>query len=100
MSPLKPVCVPCRRFFRMKKSGYYFIEGMPIGRDVQPGNLEPEKWQPYKLWVGDLWQCEGCGAELISGFGQQPISEHYMPEFADKKAGLVDARGGIQVNDC
>lgn len=94
--------MPCRRFFRPKKNGYYFIEGMPNGPagDCPPGNEAPETWSPYKLWTGDLYQCEGCGAEVISGFGQNPVSEHYLPDFAEKKALLVDARGGIQVNDC
>jgi hypothetical protein len=94
---MKPICVPCQRFFRMTKSGVYFIEGMPIGRDVAPGTSEPEKWQPYKLWVGDRWECEGCGATILSGFGREPIAEHYQPEFAERVRTL---QADFQVNDC
>jgi hypothetical protein len=95
---MKPVCVPCRRFFRMKKMGFYFIEGMPIGNRVPPGNAAPEMWKPYKLWTGDKWVCEGCGAEILSGFGREPISEHYKPDFAE----IAESLGAnqLQVNDC
>jgi hypothetical protein len=96
---MKPICMPCQRFFRMVKSGLYFTEGMPVGRgEVQPGTSEPERWQPYKVWAGDVWECHGCGARIISGTGQHPISEHYMPDFADVRAKLNAAE--FQVNDC
>jgi hypothetical protein len=97
---MKPVCVPCRRFFRMKQSGFNFVEMMPKPGEhrAKPGNEEPNRWQPYKLWAGDLWECEGCGASILSGFGREPISEHYKPDFVEQ----VIALGGDQlvVNDC
>lgn len=94
---MKPICVPCQRFYRTEKSGYYFIEGMPEGNTAQPGTATPEQWHPYKLWTGDLWRCEGCGATLISGTGREPIAEHYQPGFADqvKRLGVT-----FTVNDC
>lgn len=94
---LKPVCVPCQRFFRIEKSGFIFIEGMPMpGADrALPGTLEPERWQPYKLWAGDLWRCESCGAKILSGFGNGPISEHYRSDFAN-----LAEMSQLQVNDC
>jgi len=94
---MKPVCVPCQRFYRVKKNGFRFIEGMPIGKDVQPGNIEPDKWTPYKLWAGDLYECQGCGSTIISGVASQPISEHYMEDFKELVE-LSNAR--FQVNDC
>jgi hypothetical protein len=98
---VKPVCVPCQRFFRVKKSGFYFIEGMPkpgLSSRAAPGTSEPEKWEPYKMWVGDEWECKGCGAIIVSGFGQKPIAEHYQDGFAEtvKKFGANQ----LQVNDC
>jgi len=88
-------------FFRPKKNGISFIEGMPIGSPGEgypkPGMEEPEKWKPYKLWVGDLWVCKGCGAEIIVGTGLNPISEHYKPEFVGKCALYGPT---IQINDC
>lgn len=97
---MKPVCVPCQRFFRMKKSGFYFIEGMPADGARRPaaGTAEPENWKPYKVWVADKWQCEGCGAEILSGFGNGPLAEHYQPEF---KAMIERTHADqLQVNDC
>lgn len=95
---MKPICVPCQRFFRAKKNGFYFIEGMPRVNGAQPGTSEPEKWQPYKLWVGDRWECEGCGAVILSGVGQAPIAEHYQDGFSEKVTAL--GADQLQVNDC
>lgn len=95
---MKPICVKCQRFYRMKKAGYAFIEGMPINNGVQPGTAEPAGWKPYKLWAGDLWECKGCGHQLISGTGSHPIAEHYQPGFKDKVLKLVGEQ--FQVNDC
>lgn len=94
---MKPVCVPCQRFFHCTKTGFYFIEGMPKENRAKPGTLEPEKWQPYK-WVSDRFECDGCGAVILSGFGSGPITEHYQSEFSD----VVKSTGAsqLQVNDC
>lgn len=97
----KPICVPCQRFFRPKKNGCYFIEAMPIGtadgHRVLPGKAEPENWKPYKLWCGDLHECQGCGAQIVVGHANSPISEHYMAGFEDEvKARKVT----LTVNDC
>lgn len=99
---MKPVCVPCQRFFRVKKNGFYFIEampkpGIPTAR-VEPGTAEPENWKPYKIWSGDLWQCDGCGAQIISGVGLNPISIHHEKKFADWLVSTNAAQ--LQVNDC
>lgn len=94
---LKPICVKCHRFYRMTKSGFYFIEGMPRGNGVQPGTAEPERWRPYKLWAGDKWKCEGCGHEIIQGTGMNPIAEHYQEDFGNWKERL---NADYQVNDC
>ena len=94
---MRPICVLCHRFFRPKKNGFYFLEGMPIDNAL-PGDIEAEKWKPYKLWAGDQWECEGCGAVILSGFGNTPIAEHYQPDFPE----IVKQFGGdqFQVNDC
>lgn len=94
---MKPICVPCQRFFRPKKNGFPFIEGMPKSNDAEPGTAEPDQWKPYKLWMGDKWGCEGCGTEIVVGVGRDPIAEHYQPQFA-----VTVGRYGVdlQVNDC
>lgn len=89
------VCVPCRLFFRPKKSGVTFEEGMPLGTPQADGG--PERWAPYKLWAADLWECPGCGAEVIFGMGLNPIAEHYQKEYAS----TVERLGPLfRVDDC
>lgn len=94
---MKPICVKCQRFYRVKKNGYSFIEGMPIVDRAVVGVRGNGEWQPYKLWVGDLWECPDCLAQIIVGTGLNPISEHYQPEFVAQ----VEKYGPqLQVNDC
>jgi hypothetical protein len=71
---------------------------MPTTNDAPAGTQAPEQWTPYKIWVGDLWQCRGCNAQILSGFGQQPISEHYFPTFSDTL--VRTSADQLQVNDC
>ena len=86
---MKPVCKKCGLFFRAKKNGFFFVEGMPVGGGV---------WKPYKIWLGDLWGCQGCGAEIVIGVGREPISEHYQPGFSEM---LDQSKASqLQVNDC
>jgi hypothetical protein len=96
---MKPVCVPCQRFFRAKKNGFYFIEGMPVGgvARAEPGTDHPEQWEPYKLWVGDLYECEGCGAQTIVGVPHVHLAEHYQPDFTEN---CKRFNATFQVNDC
>lgn len=95
---LKPICVPCQRFYRMKKGGFRFTEGMPRQVPALPGTDQPERWQPYKLWLGDLWRCESCGHEIISGVGFNPVAERHHENFE----GVRTSQGydQFQVNDC
>jgi hypothetical protein len=100
---LKPVCVSCQCFYRPHRNGYFFTEMMPNGPHHGPpedrrGTKAPELWQPYKLWVGDLWQCPECAHELVVGVIAGPIAEHYQPDFNS----LVERYGGnqLKVNDC
>lgn len=99
---MKPVCVPCQRFFKMKRSGFYFTEGMPAGASggnrPAPGRAEPQMWKPYKVWSGDLWECPGCKATAIFGTGQYPLSIQHMPTFADTVKETNASQ--FQVNDC
>ncbi len=94
---MNPICVPCQRFYRAKKNGFFFIEAMPKTSGAPAGTADPGSWQPYKLWSGDLWECPGCDAQIVSGVARQPIAEHYQPDFADQVASY---RPGLTVNDC
>jgi hypothetical protein len=88
----KPICVPCKRYYKIVKTGFAFTEGFA------PNCLEPDNWKPYKIWFGDLWRCCGCDHRMITGFGAAPISEHYKPDFAAKM--LRFRADQFQVNDC
>lgn len=85
-------CPRCRRFFRVRKVGVFWEEGMPKTNDLAG------EWVPYKLWAGDLLECEGCGAQLIiPPPARQPIAEHYQPNYST----LVERYGPIvRIDDC
>lgn len=97
----KPVCIKCKRFYRVKRNGMPWVECMPRPHDasatLRRGVGADNQWEPYKLWQSDLWICEGCGHELLVGHGQAPMSEHYMPGFDTEchRSGVH-----IYVNDC
>lgn len=91
----RPVCVSCQRFFRPKTNGFYWVEGKPTEYDTPSGKERPDLWVPYKLWMGDLWQCQGCGVEIVVGHGLNPISQDYVKGFAQSVRDVP-----LQVNDC
>src|SRR5436190_24294052 len=97
MAQLKPICVKCQQFYHPKKTGISFIEGMPIESRAPSGTERPDLWKPYKLWRGDLYECEGCHHQIISGFAQTPVSEHYMPDFQEQ---VQKFNATLQINDC
>jgi hypothetical protein len=71
---------------------------MPVAGNAPPGNEAPEQWKPYKLWAGDRWKCDGCGVEILSGFGLNPIAIQHETNFEN----TIKAYGAdqFQVNDC
>ena len=85
---MKPICISCKLFYRPEKNGYSFIEGAP---------LDGDQWGPYKLWQGDLWECRGCGNQIIVSVGREPIAEHYEESFADK---VAKYGATFRVDDC
>jgi hypothetical protein len=37
--------------------------------------------EPYQLWSGDEWKCDGCGATVITGYGRAAMFDaHADPE--------------------
>jgi hypothetical protein len=85
---------------RPRKNGYYFVEGMPDG-SIEPAAQARGKgavgWEPYKLWVGDLWECPDCHARVVCGVTNFPIAERHHPDFMEKIAALSS---GLLVKDC
>lgn len=95
---MKPVCVKCQRFYKIKKSGITVQEMMPrTGGPTPAGTQAPEKWKSYKLWRGDLYACTGCGHEIVTGFGNMPFAEHYQEQYADDLAAHPPY---VNINDC
>ena len=86
----KPICMNCKLFYRAHKNGVYITEMAPIGKN---GN-----WSPYKVWQGDLWECKGCGHQIISGFGREPVSIQHIEGFEDLRQHL--GADEIEINDC
>lgn len=91
---MRPICVPCQRFYFPKKNGVAFTEGMQAISGARPGK-NPKGWKPYKLWMGDLWACPSCGTETIVGTGRDCIAEHYQEDFQSK---LDSFKPEVQVN--
>ena len=91
----KPICVKCKRFFKPHRNGVFALEQMPTVNSARPGLEDQELWQPYKIWRADLYRCDGCGDEIVVGFGQNRLVEHYEPEF-ERFLPLVTQT----VNDC
>jgi hypothetical protein len=81
-------CPKCKRFYRVKQVGVWWEEGRPAG----------DTWQPYKLWSGDLLECEGCGAQVIIGPpSRQPFAEHYQPDYEKLVEQLQPI---VRIEDC
>jgi hypothetical protein len=64
----KLVCGKCKAFLYLATSGVAVLEMAGFG--------------PYKLWLADLWRCHVCHQEVISGFGDGPIAQHFEDDFA------------------
>lgn len=86
------VCVNCKLFFKAYKNGQYVEEGMPLGH-----GHPPTEWASYKLWACDRLKCQGCGAEILAGFSQRPIAEHYQAEYAATRDRLPVV---FRIDDC
>lgn len=94
MKNIKPICVKCQCFYRPKKNGVFLTEMMPKHNNAERGIKDPGAWMPYKVWVGDLWECPDCNHQIIEGVNG-PLAErhhHYMES--------MRARSEYDVNDC
>jgi len=71
----RPICVKCQVEMRPETNGVGLLDMFeePTGSRT--------KYSPYKLWDADLYKCPTCGHEIVTGFGQNPISEHYQQNF-------------------
>jgi hypothetical protein len=65
----------CGRFMRVKTNSVTVEELLEDG-------------SPYKLWDADLYACEECGAEVITGFGRAPLAAHWQPSYDEQRRRL------------
>lgn len=70
------VCAPCGVFMRIERNGVTVEE-------------QTEDGEPYKLWDADKYRCPQCGHEIVSGFGREPIAEHYQPTYREQRKRLA-----------
>ena len=67
----KMVCVKCEVEFKPETNGVKVLELMNHNQDV------------YKIWDTDKWKCPICGTEVIAGFAQAPLAEHFENGFKE-----------------
>ena len=65
---MKRVCVKCEREFKPETNGVIVAEMFQKNTKI------------YKLWRADLYKCPVCGVEIVVGFGQYPIAEHFTDD--------------------
>lgn len=66
---MKLVCVKCRVLMKPIENGVIAQE-----------NFDDNK-RGYKIWDTDKWGCPNCGYDILTGFGTNPLAEHYMDKF-------------------
>jgi hypothetical protein len=44
---------------------------------------------PWRIWMGDLFVCDRCGAEVIAGVGKNPIANHTQGSLEALKAAFA-----------
>jgi len=59
-NPGVPICAKCRVTFRCEKNGIIIHE---------PDSAMCDGWR----WKADLYRCPGCGLEIVTGYGQEPL---------------------------
>ena len=78
MAKPRPVCIEC------------LIEMTPQKNGVHVETVLKNK-EPYEIWQGDLWQCPTCGQQIVCGYGERAVAEHWQPNFLDQKLILSDS---------
>lgn len=91
-------CLKCKKFYRCIKNGYYFEEGMPGGSAIKEQIDPGTGWGPYKLFVGDLYECPDCKAQVITGWSNQPLAEHFQGDEYRKWRERVQPK--VRIDDC
>lgn len=91
---MKPACPKCKLFCYPKKNGVVVHEKRPVQGGVCAGTAEEQNWVGYKLYHADLWECRGCGSQVITGWSEC-FMEHFRPDF-EKYRQYTE----FEINDC
>jgi hypothetical protein len=75
----KILCPECQVEFRLETNGVKVKETFQAGQQV------------YRIWDADLWRCPRCGIQVVAGFGNRPLAEHFEDNF---KEVLARVEGG------
>jgi hypothetical protein len=85
---MRPICVPCGRFFEIEKNGQAFTETFPVTVLAPDGSGAKTEHRPYRIWNGDLYECRGCHAVIITGTGSRPVAERHDEDFEFRRAAI------------
>jgi len=80
---MRPVCVECRVEMLPSKNNRGWLTKLSLGR-------------PYELWASDEYECPRCEKKILTGFGANPISEHFHSDFDDWVRTWRDRDGVIE----
>jgi predicted RNA-binding Zn-ribbon protein involved in translation (DUF1610 family) len=61
----KLMCVKCE------------VELRPETNGVRVAEMFQRNTQIYKIWDADKWKCPLCGFEVIAGFADKPLMQHF-----------------------
>lgn len=60
----RPVCVACKREMTLVRAVPVQFNALAVAG-------------AYEQWMGDLARCEGCGAEVVARWAEQPYWRHH-----------------------
>ena len=81
----KTLCIVCSVEMRPEKNGVWVVETAG----------QPRK--PYKVWSADLIRCPDCGIQVVTGFANRALGEHYEKSFQDLLDRVLDSQSEIPV---
>lgn len=72
----RPICVPCRREMKNVRPIVAQFNARAVG-------------DAYEQWHGDVHECEGCGAQVVVGYGERPSWRHHEGDAGRESPGIV-----------
>lgn len=69
---LKLICVKCQVAMKPEENGIIVAE------------MYRENTEIYRLWQADLMECPLCQDQIVAGFGQNPIAQHFDEDLEEK----------------